>query len=164
MNLDRLKQTLERHEGFRPTVYQCTAGRNTIGVGRNLDDVGFLPKEVKLLQKNNPDRNIYDFESLIITKDEALVFLENDIAVCVDFAKKKFHNWDNLSDARQEVIINMIFNLGRKGFLGFRNFISAVKNELFGQAKREMLNSKWAKYDVPNRANELVIVMETGEV
>ena len=33
-------ELLKRHEGYSRTVYRCTAGRQTIGYGRNLDDVG----------------------------------------------------------------------------------------------------------------------------
>ncbi len=163
MNYERLTRVLKRHEGFRSAVYECTAGRNTIGIGRNLDDVGFRPNEVNLLKGNRPERDLENFDGLEITLDEALVLLENDIAVCEDFARREFHNWQRLDNIRQEVIINMIFNLGRKGFLGFRNFVSAVKEFDFGTAAREMLDSKWAREDVPNRARELAQAMETGQ-
>ena len=52
--LEKLKEQLIRHEGLRLKPYRCTANKLTIGVGRNLDDVG-------------------------ISEDEALILLENDI-------------------------------------------------------------------------------------
>ena len=37
--MDRIKEQLVRHEGLRLKPYHCTAGRLTIGYGRNLDFV-----------------------------------------------------------------------------------------------------------------------------
>ena len=34
---DKLIEQLKRHEGFKPNVYKCTKGHNTIGYGYNLD-------------------------------------------------------------------------------------------------------------------------------
>ena len=33
----RIKEQLVRHEGLRLKPYRCTAGKLTIGIGRNLD-------------------------------------------------------------------------------------------------------------------------------
>ena len=57
MDLDALKKQLIMHEGLKLTPYRCTADKLTIGVGRNLDDVG-------------------------ITQDEAEYLLDNDILHC----------------------------------------------------------------------------------
>ena len=35
--LERIKKQLVRHEGLRLKPYRCTAGKLTIGYGRNLD-------------------------------------------------------------------------------------------------------------------------------
>jgi lysozyme len=40
VNTDVLKQQLIDHEGMRLRPYRCTSKKLTIGVGRNLDDVG----------------------------------------------------------------------------------------------------------------------------
>lgn len=34
--MDRIKEQLVRHEGLRLRPYRCTAGKLTIGIGRNL--------------------------------------------------------------------------------------------------------------------------------
>ncbi len=36
--MDRIKAQLVRHEGLRLKPHRCTAGKLTIGIGRNLDD------------------------------------------------------------------------------------------------------------------------------
>ena len=138
MILERLQKTLIRHEGLKLKPYHDTVGKLTIGIGRNLDNNG-------------------------ISKAEALHLLENDLKVCVIDAKEVFGaQWGKLNDVRQEVILNMLFNLGRPRFLGFKKCIAAIKDERWADAAVEMLDSKWAR-QVGNRAQELAEAMETGE-
>lgn len=136
MNLSRLKETLVRHEGLRLKPYKCTAGKLTIGVGRNLDDVG-------------------------ITKEEAMALLDNDIKSVVEQIKKNFKWFDSLCPARQEVVVNMVFNLGINGFLKFKNTIHFIESGQYSQAAIEMLESKWSE-QVGNRAKELAKMMAEG--
>ena len=45
MDLDALKAQLTRHEGLRLKPYRDTLGHLTIGVGRNLSEVGISEAE-----------------------------------------------------------------------------------------------------------------------
>ena len=45
MNREALIEELKRDEGVVFTLYKCSAGKNTIGVGRNLDDRGITEDE-----------------------------------------------------------------------------------------------------------------------
>ena len=94
MNRVQLIEELKRDEGVVLTLYKCSAGKNTIGVGRNVDDRG-------------------------ITEDESDYLLGNDIDLCVDELEDNFTWYKNLSDARQRVLVNMCFNLGLTRLLGF---------------------------------------------
>ena len=47
MNKTRLRNTLVRHEGLRLEPYTCTAGKLTLGVGRNIEDRG-ISKETAM--------------------------------------------------------------------------------------------------------------------
>ncbi len=38
--MNRIKAQLVRHEGLKLKPYRCTAGKLTIGIGRNLDNCG----------------------------------------------------------------------------------------------------------------------------
>ena len=87
MNRVQLIEELKRDEGVVLTLYKCSAGKNTIGVGRNVDDRG-------------------------ITEDESDYLLGNDIDLCVDELENNFTWYKNLSDARQRVLVIMCFNLG----------------------------------------------------
>jgi len=136
MNLARLTETLVKHEGFKQFPYHDTVGKLTIGIGRNLEDVG-------------------------ISQSEARILLSQDIQAAVEGARKKFWWFDSLDDVRQEVIINMIFNLGLTGFGEFKKTIGYIQEGKFDQAAAEMLNSVWAD-QVGGRAQELAQMMASG--
>ena len=128
---------LKRHEGYRKHPYKCTANKLTIGYGRNLEDVG-------------------------ISQEEAEILLMFDIGRVVDDLNSVSSLNSKLNQARTEVCIMMIFNLGLNGFLKFKKMIKAIEEQNFGKAADEMLDSKWAN-QVGNRANELAEIMRKGE-
>lgn len=137
MNKQELAEQLARHEGVKLKPYKDTVGKLTIGIGRNLDDKG-------------------------ITELEALNMLVNDIAEFAAEVSSNIRFFNALNDARQNVLVNMAFNMGIGGLLSFSNMLSALSYGHYQQAEREMLDSKWAS-QVGYRARELGRQMRTGE-
>lgn len=137
MDIDALKQQLIMHEGLKLTPYRCTADKLTIGVGRNLDDVG-------------------------ITQEEAEFLLDNDILRCCDDLDRNMSWWRDLSETRQRVLVDMVFNLGINRFMKFQNTIDALANGNYKGAAEEMLDSRWAE-QVGQRAMRLANAMEFDE-
>ena len=135
--LSYLIKLLKRDEGERLKPYRCTAGKLTIGVGRNLDDVG-------------------------ISKEESDYLLTNDISrVTVEISRHL--PWAlKLDDARFSVILSMVFQMGMGGVKNFRKFLNALQMGDYTKASIEMMDSKWAQHDSPNRAKRLSEVMRTG--
>ncbi len=129
---------LSLHEGRKLKPYHDTVGKMTIGVGRNLDDVG-------------------------ISDEEADALLGHDIARCVRDLDRTLSWWRNLDPARQRVLLDMCFNLGIAGLLGFRNTLAAVQRGDWLAAKYGMLASRWAG-QVGKRARRLADMMETGRL
>jgi lysozyme len=135
--LATLQEQLLRHEGLKLKPYRCPAGKLTIGVGRNLDDCG-------------------------ISRDEALTLLENDIHRCETEIQAHIPTlFSLLSPNRKTVLVNMAFNLGTAGMLGFRNMLAHALEGNFEKAANDMLASKWAK-QVGKRAIELSELMRKG--
>ena len=128
---------LKRHEGLRLTPYQCTSGKLTIGYGRNLEDVG-------------------------ISHNEASMLLSNDVNKAVVECENNFYWFKDLNDPRKAVIINMVFNLGMRGFSKFKNTIHHISLKQYKEASLEMASSLWAK-QVKGRSVELCQQMLTGE-
>lgn len=135
--VNQLKKMLVRHEDLRLKPYRDTVGKLTIGVGRNLDDFG-------------------------LTKEEVLYLLHNDVMRVTQEVKKAFPWWLRLNAVRQNVVLNMVFNLGLSRFLGFKKTIGAIEGKNWDIAAKEMLDSKWA-VQVGRRAQELSKMMKTGK-
>jgi lysozyme len=127
---------LKRDEGTRLKPYTDTVGKLTIGVGRNLSDVG-------------------------ISDDECTILLQNDIERTVAALDRTLPWWRNLSPVRQRVLVNMAFNLGMVGLLTFKNTLGAMQNGSYAAAAAGMLSSKWAT-QVGVRAERLADMMRTG--
>lgn len=136
MNDSKLIKQLMEHEGFKSKPYKCTEGFLTIGFGRNLDSNG-------------------------ITKQEAVYLLENDIDDCKAdlWTIYGFRFFNNLPENVRLVQLDMRFNLGQAGYVGFKKMISAVRKMNFAEAVKQMKDSKWYK-QVPNRAKSLIKMME----
>ncbi len=146
MDIEALKKQLIRHEGLKLKPYRCTAGKLTIGVGRNLDDRG-------------------------VSNSEAMYMLDNDIELAINELTSKEPVFGTLDEVRQRVLVDMHFNLGYARLKGFKNFWAAIARRDWKTAAFEMLNnktaagvvtpSKWA-IDVGPRALRLAVMMETG--
>lgn len=141
MNMARLTDTLVRHEGAvrkngRHMPYTDTTKHLTIGFGRNLTDRG-------------------------LSEDEARLLLYNDVQDVINGLRKSFWWFNELDDVRQEVVINMAFNLGLVGFSKFKNTIAHISAGEYEQAAAGMLQSLWAS-QVGRRATELANMMRTG--
>jgi lysozyme len=136
-NLQRLWEQLIQHEGLRLKPYQCSAGKLTIGIGRNIEDIG-------------------------ITEEEAMVLLGNDISRVVSELNQNIPAFANLNQIRQRVLVDMCFNLGISRLLKFRRMLAALDAGDFSKAADEMMDSRWAR-QVGKRADNLKQMMKTGE-
>lgn len=117
--MSKLSELLIRHEGLRLKPYQCTAGKTTIGVGRNLSDNG-------------------------ITEEEAMLMLNRDINVCIQ-ELSRYEWWEKLDGARRDAIIDLYFCVGGPSFSKFRKLMWAISTEDWKSAGAEVLDSKFAR-------------------
>jgi lysozyme len=69
--------------------------------------------------------------------------------------------WNRLSSVRQDVLINMAYNLGVEGLMKFKVTLSMVEAGRYEEASKQMLQSKWAK-QVGKRSIELSNMMREG--
>jgi len=152
-----LIEMLKKHEGFKGKPYFCSAGKKTIGYGRNIDDVGFSTEEIHFLKLDNS--RDFDIEPLSVTEAEFLLY--NDIVAAINECKKLDIDFEKLDSVRQDVITDMMFNLGYHRLTKFKKTLRYVKGRLFHYAAVEMLDSKWAR-QVKSRAVELSNMMKIG--
>jgi lysozyme len=133
---DIARELVLAHEGLRLKPYKDTVGKLTIGVGRNLDDKG-------------------------ISKDEAMVMLENDLIEAEADANNLVPTFVVLSPNRKAVLIDMCLNMGRTRVAQFKQMLAAIGASNYEGAAAAMLDSLWAK-QVPLRAQQLAAMMRTG--
>lgn len=152
MDKDKLIAELRRDEGEKLVVYKDTMGLWTIGVGHLIDPKrGANPAPFGIDLRNGGT----------ITSDQSAELLAGDIAAKAAELDKALPWWRKLSDARQRVLLNMAFNLGVAGLLGFTNTLRLVQGGAFSAASRAMLQSAWAG-QVKGRATRLAAMMEAG--
>lgn len=130
-------ERVKMHEGLRLKPYRCTAGKLTIGYGRNIEDNG-------------------------ITEAEASFLLENDLRRCWYDCSSAFDWFDKLDKIRQGVIAELCFNIGLPRLKGFKKMLAACSRGDFETASCEMLDSLWAR-QVGKRALTLANLMKGKE-
>lgn len=136
MNKERLKKQLETDELRSKKIYADTVGKVSGGIGRNLTDRGFSEDEIDLMYAN-------------------------DIKIAEKDARALVPGFGRLDDVRQEVLVNLAFNLGYNRLAGFKKFLAAVNSSRFDEAAAEMQDSAWFR-QVGQRAVRLRDAMRTG--
>ena len=142
MNLERLLESVKKHEGYRNKVYLDTLGKRTVGVGHLcVEDFWEDDKEYE--------------ESFLME------ILQKDLQEAIRGAKELMdkHGCADIDERAEEIIIEMVFQLGRTGVKKFRNMWKALSEHNYIGASFEMLDSKWAK-QTPNRAKDMADQMK----
>ena len=138
---NELTRQLKGDEDVRPHVYKDHLGYLTIGVGRLVDDrkpgSGLRPAEITFL-------------------------LNNDIDDRIDQLSRRLPWFETLDSARQGVLLNMSFQMGVDGLMGFKNTLKLVEQGNYESAAENMLKSLWAK-QTPARAKRMADQMRTGQ-
>ncbi|MBU2787247.1 glycoside hydrolase family protein [Acidithiobacillus sp. VAN18-1] len=143
-----LEDQLERQESYRRFVYDDATGQEivpgytvqgnpTIGYGRDLMTEGILKEEAMVLLRHDIDRAWREVTS-------HLPWAESQLSV-IRFA----------------VLVNMAFNMGLQGLLGFTQMLSALQAGNYEQAAKAMLDSLWYQ-QTGSRAQALAEQMRTN--
>ena len=138
----RLIHDVSQAEGVRLTAYKDTLGNWTAGVGH------LLPTGK-------------DYTGFTITQEQCDEWLNQDLTHWGDFAKT-LPEWPSLDTAcRQNAVIELCFNMGRR-WLGFVNARGAMQRQDWQTAHDQMLSSGWAA-QVHGRATRLASYILTGQ-
>lgn len=125
--MDNLLRDIKAAEGCRLTAYKDSRGYWTIGYGH--------------LLSVDPNRS---FEGVVCTQDAADLWLEQDI----EGAKKAAMNlpeWRSMdTEARQNALIELVFNMGVYKWRQFRKTRAAIQMQNWPVASAELLDSDWA--------------------
>ena len=131
-----LIESVKANEGFRPKSYLCSNKVLTIGYG-------FAVKDLEL------DKDICD------------LILERKLERLIKDVNNKWDWVDGLPNKAKHVLHEMVYQIGLKGVSSFKMTLGYLANHEFLLASKEMLDSKWARSDSPNRALRMSKIIES---
>ena len=132
ISLTEILNSLKIEEGFRGRAYRCSAGHLTIGYGRNIDESG-----------------------LGVTEQEASYLLKNDVVRTVEELQRRYIWFDSIPKKQREVLVELCFQLGLSRLSQFKKMLQNFEEGNYYAAADELLDSKFAREQVPARADRL---------
>jgi len=150
----RLRNQISLDEGRSAKMYLDSEGILTFGVGCALTIVK-VPVDAR--------QAVEQMCTAAIPFSQAAIDAELDARIMVAEAGLRVlcPELDTLTPARQEVLINMAFNLGQSKLAKFVRMWEAVHAQQWEQAAIQMLDSLWAR-QVGERAARLAYHMREG--
>ena len=145
MNRESVYEQLKIDEGVVYEIYKDHLGYPTFGVGH-------------LVTENDPEHG-QDIGTPVSEERVRECFerdLDTAISECVVLYGEVFHDWPG---EVQEVLVNMMFNMGRPRLSQFKNFRAALEEGDWARAGTEGRDSRWYK-QVTNRAERLMERLE----
>ena len=146
MNREAVFKQLKIDEGVKYEIYNDHLGLPTFGVGH-------------LVTKNDPEFGKPIGTS--ISEERVRTCFDRDLDTAISECDRLYENgvFRSLPGDVQEILVNMMFNMGRPRLSGFKKFLAAVKAKNFKEAAKEGRDSRW--YDqVKNRAERLMSSLE----
>lgn len=144
MNIERLQTQLEIDEGVVYEIYNDHLGYPTFGIGH-------------LVKPEDPEHGL-PVGTLVSAKRVEEAFKE-DVAVAVSECTVLYDMWDSFPEEVQEILVNMMFNLGRPRLSKFKNMKKALDSRCWELAATEGRDSLWYR-QVSNRAERLMSRLE----
>ena len=140
MNVEQLREQLKIDEGCVYEIYNDHLGYPTFGIGH-------------LVRESDPENG-----SPIGTKvseDRVANAFDDDIGIVLSDCNKLYPDFEDLPEEAQQIIANMMFNLGRPRLSKFVGMKRGVDEKDWNSAADEMVDSRWYR-QVGARAERLV--------
>lgn len=148
-----LYHQIAEHEGVVSQIYNDSVGKETIGVGFNLNE----PHNIRFLESIGITLN--DLRKGKKLNESEIIKLYNfSIRQAWKDARKFLPNLDKQPEQVQRIVIDMAFNLGYTKLSKFVNMRDALIRYDYKTAADEMMDSLWAR-QVKSRAIKLSNMM-----
>jgi len=146
MNREEVFETLKIDEGVEYKIYADHLGYHTFGVGH-------------LITNEDPEWG-QPFDTPV-SEERVWEAFDADLNIAIAECHHLFpgDEFEGFPEEAQQVIVNMMFNMGRPRLSGFKKFIAACKEGDWKTAAVEGRDSKWHK-QVTNRAERLMVRLE----
>lgn len=144
MNIERVQKQLEVDEGVVYEIYHDHLGYPTFGIGH-------------LVREDDPEFG--EPLGTPISKERVDNAFAGDFDIACNECKVLYPFWEELPEEVQEILVNMMFNLGRPRLSKFKKMTAALEMGDWNKAAIEGRDSLWYK-QVTNRAERLMVRME----
>ena len=148
MDIEKLRDQLKIDEGCVNSVYLDHLNLPTVGIGHLVtewDDEYGKPVGTE------------------VSEDRVNELFDQDVQVTIDECKLLYNNFDELPEEAQQIIANMMFNMGRPRLSRFHKMKRAVDAGDWEEAGNQMKDSRWYN-QVTTRAERLVKRMKAVQV
>lgn len=144
MDQKQLHSDVSAAEGLRLYAYKDSLGYWTGGYGHLLDQTT-------------------DWTGVVFTQEQADLWLAADLVLAAGEAAE-LTEWTALdTDARQNAYVELVFNMGEKHWLAFKQTRNAVLQKQWQTAHDQLLDSLWAHEVGPHRSQRIANYLLTGE-
>ena len=140
MDLQRLREDLEIDEGVKHEIYLDHLGYPTFGIGH-------------LVLDTDPEHG--QPVGTAVSNDRVIEAFESDLVGVMSDCERLYPDFGDLPEEAQQVIANMMFNMGRPRLSKFKGMKRGVDARDWNVAADEMVDSRWYR-QVTNRADRLV--------
>ena len=144
MDREQVQKQLEIDEGVVYEVYLDHLGYPTFGIGH-------------LILDDDPEYGHAVGHS--VEPERVTEAFQSDLDISISECKVLYSDWEDYPGEVQEILVNMMFNLGRPRLSGFKNMKKALDNCDWSTAAVEGRDSKWYR-QVGNRAERLMTRLE----
>ena len=146
MNREEVFETLKIDEGVKYEIYADHLGYHTFGVGHLI---------------TNEDSEWGEDFGTVITEARVWECFEKDLDTAISECHALYGagDFDAFPEEVQQVLVNMMFNMGRTRLSKFKNMNKAIHAGDWEKAAVEGRDSRWHK-QVTNRAERLMVRME----
>ena len=140
MNVEQLRDTLKVDEGCVNSIYLDHLNLPTLGIGHLITEW---------------DEEHGKPVGTPVSEERVNELFDKDIQITIDECEQLFGNFQELPEEVQQILANMMFNLGRPRLSKFRKLCKAVAERNWKECAIQMEDSKWHK-QVTKRANRLI--------
>ena len=140
MNVEKLREQLKIDEGCVYEIYNDHLGYPTFGIGH-------------LVRESDPENG--SPVGTKVSEDRVADAFDDDIEIVLSDCNKLYPDFEDLPEEAQQIIANMMFNLGRPRLSRFRGMKAGVDAKDWNRAADEMVDSRWYA-QVGRRAERLV--------
>ena len=144
MNREQVQKQLEIDEGVVYEIYKDHLGYPTFGIGH-------------LIREEDPEYG--QPVGTPVDKKRVTEAFQADLDIAIDECKVLYDKWDKFPGEVQEILVNMMFNLGRPRLSKFKNMKKALDKGDWMLAAVEGEDSLWYR-QVTNRADRLMTRLE----